>query len=109
MNVRIIVPHTAACTQPTSYVERIAAITGGYTCMHGIGGWIDDSGKLCDEPVTIIDTDVDARVHGSSRKVSALRQVAYDIGVDLKQDAVYFRCGDQTSEMIRVHPSHVKE
>ena len=111
MNVRLIIPWCAVdklgsspgceCSQhQAKYLRKIADIAGGYTSYRGHGGWIDDNGKLVEEPVTIVDCNISQFTRAYSDIAYAFRTLAKTIARELSQDCVFLSI-DGKAEFIR--------
>ena len=88
MNIRLIVPPPAI----EVYGPRIAAITGGFTAFPGTGGWIDGTGKLVKEFVTVFDCYIPTdgyKEHSLSTGIDQFRNLARIIARNLNQHCVY--------------------
>jgi hypothetical protein len=63
MKVRLIVPnveYTGMTENPVArYGPAIAKIAGGFTASQATGGWVDGTGQLIAEPVTVFDCHID--------------------------------------------------
>jgi hypothetical protein len=114
MQVRIVIPNTflepgtdaqtgepcklKTCFRPIEkYGSRIASIAGGFTAWSAKGGWIDGSGNLIVEPVTVVecsiaDDYVQANANSGQASIGPLvriRDLARQICRDLSQECVY--------------------
>jgi hypothetical protein len=103
MNVRLIIPdcpHSKRWyTQGIRpYLRTIAGIAGGYTSYRGYGGWIDDKGKLVEEPITIVDCSFDENDVDFPR--DGFHALARTIARELSQDCVFLSI-DGKAEFIR--------
>jgi hypothetical protein len=97
MNIRLIIPlwqggADLPCDclpiNPQPYLSAIADITGGFTSWHGTGGWIDASGSLVVEPITIVECSI-ADCTDTFGKANCFRSLAQRIAQDLGQVCVY--------------------
>ncbi len=80
----IIVPSSEQAA--LSYAKRQAAkLFGGYTITQGQGGWIDASGALIDEPVSILTIACEPCEAANAK----LDHIADEIGHIGRQDAVF--------------------
>jgi hypothetical protein len=88
MKVRLIVPNCNRTVSPiVAYGKAIADIAGGFTATTATGGWIDGSGALIVEPVTVFDCISDPLT--IQDHINAFRGLAQRIARELKQDCVY--------------------
>jgi hypothetical protein len=74
-----------------AYGPTIAKIAGGFTANQATGGWIDDSGNLIVEPVTVFDITLELP-HPKSQplnRVLELENLAKRICKELSQSCVY--------------------
>ena len=112
MNIRLIIPETHRDSQSSTdcnaivstnvrgYLRTIASIAGGYTAYRGHGGWIDDNGKLVEEPVTIVDCNISQFTRAYSDIAYAFRTLAKTIARELSQDCVFLSI-DGKAEFIK--------
>jgi hypothetical protein len=88
VKIQLIVPNCNRNTSPiVAYGSWIAKIAGGFTATQGTGGWIDDTGSLVVEPVTIFDCYCAPK--RDSRYAADFYDLAKSIAADLHQDCVY--------------------
>jgi hypothetical protein len=108
MKIRLIVPH---CVQPNGdgtceaqamnlYGRAIADIAGGFTATQATGGWIDDTGLLIVEPVTVFDCHVAEPFAEASLPRGSFHILAARIARELHQDCVYLEI-DGHVELVR--------
>ena len=109
MNVRLIIPINSALStcphDPTPYLRTIANIAGGYTSYRGQGGWINSMGLLVEEPVTIVDCNIQSHTDWGLSPVAigcvkAFRALARTIAVELSQECVFLSI-DGKAELVR--------
>ena len=87
MMIKLIVPNCNRQTSPVvAYGKAIADISGGFTATQATGGWIDPSGLLIVEPVTVFDM-IDSAP--TELTLTSYRKLARLIARDLAQDCVY--------------------
>ncbi len=99
MQVRLIVPdYIGSKLQESRHIDTvleygsdIARIAGGFTATHAIGGWIDDGGKLIQEPVTVFDVDIWEFTQARSVIEGRFRALALRVCAELEQECVYLR------------------
>ena len=91
MNIRLIVPNCNRGVTPiVAYGKAIADIAGGFTASRAMGGWIDGSGVLVVELVTVFDcSSPDDASYSSEHGVGAWRSLAKRIACELHQQCVY--------------------
>ena len=96
MNVRLIIPNCNHHTSPlVAYGRSIAYIAGGFTSIQATGGWIDTSGSLVVEPVTVFDCSIPSKTAWTSQAdyiasaIHAFRTLAKRVAIELSQDCVY--------------------
>lgn len=61
-----------------SVKRRVSDAYGGFTAYDGSGGWVDGSGELVEEPVTIVETSADSRTFGADMD-AFMRELALDV------------------------------
>lgn len=98
MKIRLIVPNCNRNTSPVvAYGKAIANIAGGFTATQATGGWVDGTGALVVEPVTVFDCHhADEAYHD----YTAWRDLAKRICAELRQDCVYLEV-DGVVELVK--------
>lgn len=77
---KLYLPKTADNYTATleSVKRRVSDAYGGYTAYDGSGGWVDDTGNLVEEPVTIVETSAREEAFVDSMDV-LMRRLALDV------------------------------
>jgi len=89
MNVRLIVPNCNSTASGIAYGKAIAGIAGGFTATQAIGGWIDDSGTLVVEAVTVFDCWLNEEAGLVDFPRDSFHALARRIARELHQQTVY--------------------
>lgn len=80
--------------------EALARQFGGYTCLPGKDGWINNAGKIQTEPVW----QLTVAYEPSATNDAKLESVARYIGQEGKQQAVYVRFASGNVSIIETNP-----
>jgi hypothetical protein len=100
VRIKLIVPQSGGgrLIDPiVAYGLSVARIAGGFTSHKATGGWIDGSGVLVVEPVTVFECGMDtAQASDYAKAEAAFVTLARQIGRNLKQDCVYLEIDGHT-------------
>ena len=68
--------------------KRLAAVFGGYTLTHGVGGYIMADGALCEESVFVFDVGT---IETADNVAAFAAMTAAEIKRAMGQESIYFR------------------